>query len=193
MAIAAELTNVVRSQWWVLVVRGVLGIAFGILFIFYPHISLVALIYLFGAYALVDGIFAAVQALRLGVHSDRWWPLLFEAVIGIAVGIVFFRFTGLSAVAVAFTIAVWAIATGIFEIVAAFRFGGSGGNGGAPWLLGLGGLLSIIVGVLFAVAPIAALLAYVIVLGIYAMIFGVVLIVWGFRLRSSAPAAAAAA
>lgn len=190
MALAAELTNVVRDHWWILVVRGVLGIGFGILFIFYPHITLIALIYLFGAYALVDGIFAAVQALRLGVHSDRWWPLLFEAIIGIAVGIVFFRFTGLSAVAVAFTISVWAIATGIFEIVAAFRFGGSGG---APWLLGLGGVLSIVVGVLFAIAPLAALLAYVIVLGIYAMIFGVVLIVWGFRLRSAAPAAAAAA
>jgi uncharacterized membrane protein HdeD (DUF308 family) len=153
MAIAVELANAIRDHWWILVVRGILGIAFGALFIFYPQISLVALIYLFGAYALVDGIFAAVQALRLGVHSDRWWPLLF--------------------------------ATGIFEIVAAFRFGG---NGGAPWLLGLGGALSIIVGVLFAIAPIAALLAYVFVLGIYAIIFGVMLIVWGFRLRSASPA-----
>jgi uncharacterized membrane protein HdeD (DUF308 family) len=190
MAIASELVNVIRDHWWVLVVRGVLGIAFGALFIFYPQISLVALIYLFGAYALVDGIFAGVQALRLGVHSDRWWPLLFEAIVGIAVGIVFFRFTGLSAVAVAFTISVWAIATGIFEIVAAFRFGGSGG---AQWLLGLGGVLSIVVGVLFAIAPIAALLAYVLVLGIYAIIFGIMMIVWGFRLRSTGETAATAA
>jgi len=182
MAIASELVNVIHDHWWVLVARGVLGVGFGVLFIFYPGISLVAFIYLFGAYALVDGIFAAVQALRLGVHSDRWWPLLFEAIVGIAVGIVFFRFTGLSAVAVAFTISVWAIATGIFEIVAAFRFGGSGG---APWLLGLGGGLSIVVGVLFAIAPIAALLAYVLVLGIYAIIFGIMMIVWGFRLRSA--------
>jgi uncharacterized membrane protein HdeD (DUF308 family) len=189
MAIASELVNVIRDHWWVLVIRGVIGIAFGALFIFYPQISLVALIYLFGAYALVDGVFAAAQALRLGVHSDRWWPLLFEAIVGIAVGIVFFRFTGLSAVAVAFTISVWAIATGIFEIVAAFRFGGSGG---ATWLLGLGGVLSIVVGVLFAIAPLAALLAYVLVLGIYAIIFGVMMIVWGFRLRSASPAAAPA-
>lgn len=188
MLVASELSNAIRDHWWVLVIRGIVGIAFGVLFIVYPQISLVALIYLFGAYALIDGIFAAVQALRLGVHSDRWWPLLFEAIIGIAVGIVFFRFTGLSAVAVAFTIAVWAIATGIFEIVAAFRFGGSGG---APWLLGLGGVLSIIVGVLFSIAPIAALLAYVLVLGVYAIIFGVMMIVWGFRLRSSAPVTSA--
>jgi len=188
MLVAGELSNAIRDHWWVLVIRGVVGIAFGVLFIVYPQISLVALIYLFGAYALIDGIFAAVQALRLGVHSDRWWPLLFEAIIGIAVGIVFFRFTGLSAVAVAFTIAVWAIATGIFEIVAAFRFGGSGG---APWLLGLGGVLSIIVGVLFSIAPIAALLAYVLVLGVYAIIFGVMMIVWGFRLRSSPPVTSA--
>jgi uncharacterized membrane protein HdeD (DUF308 family) len=190
MAIAAGLlTKTIRDHWWVLLIRGIIGIIFGALFLFYPEASLVAFIYLFGAYAFVDGIFAAIQALRLGVHSDRWWPLLFEAIVGIAVGIVFFRFTGLSAVAIAFTIAVWAIATGIFEIVAAFRFEG---GGGAPWLLGLGGVLSIIVGVIFAIAPGPALLAYVWVIGIYAIIFGVMLIVWAFRLRTSTDAPAAA-
>lgn len=182
MAIAAELVKVVADHWWVLLLRGIVGIIFGALFIFYPGITLVALLYLFGAYALVDGVFALVQAFRLGIHSDRWWPLIFEAVIGIVVGIVFFRFTGLSALVVAFTIAVWAIATGILELVAAFRMGG----GGAPWLLGVGGILSIIVGILFAVAPLPALLAYVWVLGIYAIVFGVMLIVWAFRLRSTA-------
>jgi uncharacterized membrane protein HdeD (DUF308 family) len=186
MAIAAELVKVVRDHWWVLLLRGIVGIIFGALFIFYPGITLVALLYLFGAYALVDGVFALFQAFRLGIHSDRWWPLLFESVIGIVVGVVFFRFTGLSALAVAFTIAVWAIATGILELVAAFRMGG---GGGAPWLLGVGGILSIIVGILFAVAPLPALLAYVWVLGIYAIVFGAMLIVWAFRLRSTAAVA----
>jgi uncharacterized membrane protein HdeD (DUF308 family) len=189
MAIAAELVKVVSDHWWVLLLRGVVGIIFGALFIFYPGITLVAFLYLFGAYALVDGVFALFQAFRLGIHSDRWWPLLFESVIGIVVGIVFFRFTGLSALAVAFTIAVWAIATGILELVAAFRMGG---GGGAPWLLGVGGVLSIIVGILFAVAPLPALLAYVWVLGIYAIVFGAMLIVWAFRLRSAAPVVGAA-
>lgn len=190
MAVAAELVKNIRDHWWVLLLRGIVGIVFGVLFIYYPGQSLVALIYVFGAYAIVDGVFAAIQALRLGVHNDRWWPLLFEAIVGIAVGIVFFRFTGLSAVAVAFTIAVWAIATGIFEIVAAFRFEG---GGGAPWLLGLGGVLSIIVGILFAIAPVPALLAYVWVLGIYAIIFGIAMIVWSFRLKSQAPTTSTAA
>jgi uncharacterized membrane protein HdeD (DUF308 family) len=189
MAIAAELVKVVSDHWWVLLLRGIVGIIFGALFIFYPEITLVAFLYLFGAYALVDGVFALFQAFRLGIHSDRWWPLLFESVIGIVVGVVFFRFTGLSALAVAFTIAVWAIATGILELVAAFRMGG---GGGAPWLLGVGGVLSIIVGILFAVAPLPALLAYVWVLGIYAIVFGAMLIVWAFRLRSAAPVVGAA-
>ncbi|HME82515.1 MAG TPA: HdeD family acid-resistance protein [Candidatus Eremiobacteraceae bacterium] len=188
MALAAEVVGTIADHWWVLLIRGIVGIIFGALFIFYPGITLVALLYLFGAYALVDGVFALIQAFRLGVHSDRWWPLIFEAIVGVAVGIVFFRFTGLSAVVVAFVIAVWAITTGIFELVAAFRFGGSGG---APWLLGIGGVLSIIVGIIFAWAPIEALLAYVWVLGIYAIIFGVMLIVWSFRLRSAAPTAPA--
>ncbi len=188
MALAADIVGAIADHWWVLLIRGIIGIIFGALFIFYPGITLVALLYLFGAYALVDGAFALIQAFRLGVHSDRWWPLIFEAIVGIAVGIVFFRFTGLSAVVVAFVIAVWAIATGIFELVAAFRFGG---GGGAPWLLGLGGGLSIIVGIIFAWAPIEALLAYVWVLGIYAIIFGAMLIVWSFRLRQASPAAAA--
>jgi len=97
----------------------------------------------------------------------------------------FFRFTGMSAEVVAYVIAIWAIATGILEIVAAFRFGG---QGSAPWLLGLAGILSIIVGLIFAVAPIPGLLAYVIVLGIYAIIFGILMVVWAFRLRSTGKA-----
>jgi len=184
MAITSELAAVVRNHWWVVVWRGVVGIIFGLLFIFFPTGSLLALIYLFGAYAFVDGIFALIQALRLGVHSDRWWPLIFEAIVGIAVGIVFFRFPALSAVAIAFTIAIWAFATGIFEIVSAFRIG----SGGAPWLLGLGGLLSLAVGVLFTWMPLRALPAFVWVLGVYAIVFGVMLVVLGFRLRFSAPA-----
>ena len=182
MALAAEFATAVRDHWWVLVVRGVIGVIFGLLFLFYPGQSLLVLIYLFGAYALVDGLFALIQAFRLGVHSDRWWPLILEAVIGVAVGIVFFRFPGLSAVAIAFTIAIWAFATGIFEIVSAFRIG----SGGAPWLLGLGGVLSIVVGVLFTLMPVTALLAYVWVLGIYAIIFGIMIAVLGFRLKGSA-------
>ena len=113
------------------------------------------------------------------------FPYYVALFFGIAVGIVFFRFPGLSAVAIAFTIAVWAIATGIFEVVAAFRFEG---GGGAPWLLGLGGVLSIVVGILFAVAPGPALLAYVWVIGVYAIVFGVMMIVWSFRLKAPAPA-----
>lgn len=185
MALATELVDAIRQHWWVLVVRGLVGVAFGALFIFYPKLTLDVLLYLFGAYAFLDGLFALIQAFRLGVHSDRWWPLIFEATVGIAVGIVFFRFTGLSSLAVAFTIAIWAIATGVFELVAAFRFGDK--SGGAPWLLGLAGVLSIVVGVIFAVAPLTALLAYVLVLGIYAIIFGVLLIVWGIRVRAGAP------
>jgi len=168
----------------VLVLRGLVGIAFGLAFLFYPKTSLLALLYLFGAYALVDGVFALIQALRLGVHSDRWWPMIFEAIVGIAVGVLFFRFPNLSALAIAFTIAIWAFATGIFEIVAAFRIGSSG----SPWLLGLGGVLSIVVGVLFTLVPATALIASVWVLGIYAIVFGIMIVVLGFRLRTSATA-----
>ncbi len=191
MAIAQGLFDAVQSHWWVLLVRGIVGVVFGLLFMFYPGMSLLALIYLFGAYALVDGVFALIQMFRLGVHSDRFWPLLFEAIVGIAVGIIFFRFPGFSALTVAFVIAIWAIATGIFELVAAFRYDDAGGS---RWLLGLGGVLSIIVGILFAVAPAPALLAYVWVLGIYAVIFGIMLIVWSLRLKGAKlPGAAAAA
>jgi uncharacterized membrane protein HdeD (DUF308 family) len=190
MAIASEIFSAIADHWWVLLIRGIVGIIFGLLFIFFPGHSLLALLYVFGAYALIDGVFALIQAFRLGVHSDRWWPLIFEAIVGIAVGVVLFRFTTIGAIAVAFTIAIWAIATGIFELVAAFRFGG---GGGAPWLLGLGGVLSIIVGLIFVFAPIGALLAYVIVLGVYAIIFGILMIVWSFRLRGASPAAAASA
>src|SRR5260370_17152085 len=115
--VMAELATTVADQWWVLLVRGMIGIVFGALFIFYPSITLVALLYLFGAYALVDGVFALIQAFRLGIHSDRWWPLVFEAIVGIPVGIVFFRFTGFSPLSVAFLIPIWPIPPALFDLL----------------------------------------------------------------------------
>jgi uncharacterized membrane protein HdeD (DUF308 family) len=162
--------------WWVMALRGLLAVLFGLAAFFWPGITLVALVFLFGAYALVDGVLAIVSAFRGG----EWWPLLLEGVIGIAAGVAAFVWPGITALALLYVIAVWAIVTGVLEVVAAIRLRREIEN---EWLLGLGGALSILLGVIMVAVPGAGALGLVWAIGAYALLFGAMLIVLGFRLR----------
>jgi uncharacterized membrane protein HdeD (DUF308 family) len=162
--------------WWAVALRGLLAVLFGLAAFFWPGITLVTLVFLFGAYALVDGVFALVSAFR----ADDRWPLLFEGVVGIAAGVVAFVWPGITALALLYLIAAWAIITGILEIVAAVRLRKVIEN---EWLLALGGVASIILGVILVVAPGAGALGLVWAIGAYAILFGIALIALGFRLR----------
>ncbi len=164
------------SKWWVLAVRGILGILFGIVALVYPGITLAALVLVLGAYAVVDGVFALFAAVG-GVGNDRLWYVL-EGIIGIGLGILIFSFPGISERALIFVIAAWAILTGVLEIIAGFELPLS-----RDWLLALAGLASVVFGVLVLFNPAAGALAIVWLIGIYALVFGVVLLVLGFRLR----------
>jgi uncharacterized membrane protein HdeD (DUF308 family) len=167
---------VLARNWWALALRGLLAVLFGLAAFLWPGISLVALVTLFGAYALVDGIFAIVSAFR----TSEWWPLLLEGIAGIAAGVITFLWPGITAFALVYLIAAWAIVTGIFEIIAAVRLRKAIEN---EWLLGLGGLASVALGVIMIAAPGAGALGLVWAIGAYALVFGVTLIALGFRLR----------
>src|ERR671932_483592 len=112
---------ILARNWWVLALRGLAAILFGIAALVVPHIALVVLIALFGAYALVDGIFAIVSAVRAAERHMRWWPLLVEGVAGIVIGVLTFVWPGLTTLVLLYFIASWAIVTGVFEILAAVR------------------------------------------------------------------------
>ncbi len=171
-------TNLSHS-WWVLVLRGLAAIIFGILAYIWPGLTFTVLVLFFGAYALWDGVFALIGAFR--TDSDRRWALVVEGLVGIAAGVVAFIWTGAATLAMLYVIAAWALVTGVMEIVAAIRLREEIHG---EWLLLLGGLLSVVFGVLIAIFPLAGLLAVTWMIAAYAIIFGVLLIALGIRVRS---------
>src|SRR3954463_12198609 len=94
-------------HWWVLALRGVLAILFGLIAFVWPGITLIALVLLFGAYALLDGLFALFAAAGAAGRHERWGALLLEGVAGIAAGVVTFIWPGMTALALAYVIAFW--------------------------------------------------------------------------------------
>jgi uncharacterized membrane protein HdeD (DUF308 family) len=168
-------------NWWILVLRGVAAVIFGCLAFVWPSITLAVLVLFFGAYALVDGIFAIVAALSGRGGHERWWVLLLEGLAGIAAGIMTFFWPAITEVVLLFLIAVWAIATGLVEIIAAVSLRKEMKG---EWLLFLSGVASVVFGVLLFARPGAGALAVVWLIGAYALLFGVLMIGFGFRLRT---------
>lgn len=165
--------------WWSFALRGVLAILFGLVAIVWPDITLGALVILFGAYTLVDGIFAIVGAMLSG-RDGRWLPLLVVGLAGVLVGLVTLIWPGLSALALIYLVAAWAIAIGLFQIVGAFEMRKRITN--EVWLI-LSGVLSVLIGLYIAVFPGDGAVALVLLIGFYAIVFGVLLIMLGLNLR----------
>lgn len=163
-------------KWWVVALRGLLAILFGIVALVYPGVTLVALALVFGAYAFLDGVFAIFSAIGHGAREAVWYVL--EGLLGIAVGVATFFYPGLTAQALVYLVGLWAILTGIFEVIAGFELPIS-----KDWLLVLAGAASVIFGVLIFVNPGSGALAVVWLIGLYAVVFGVTMLVFGFRLR----------
>ena len=166
--------------WWLVVLRGVLAIAFGLLAALLPSLTLFALVMMFGAYALVEGVFNLIAAFRRAGGERPWWALVLEGLVSIAAGVVAFVLPGLTALALVYLIAAWAMLTGILEIVAAVKLRQKIRG---EWWLALSGVLSVAFGVLVMLFPGAGALALVLWIAAYAIIFGVLLIALGVRLR----------
>jgi uncharacterized membrane protein HdeD (DUF308 family) len=169
------------SHWWVLVLRGVAAVVFGVLALLYPPGAIAALVVLFGAYAIVDGIFNIVAAVRTPRGGERWGWLLFEGIISVVAGLVTLFWPGPTALALVLLIGAWSLVTGIAEIAAAIRLRKTIEG---EWLLGLSGVLSIAFGILVFIAPGAGAVAIAIWIGAYAIAFGALLIALGVKLRS---------
>jgi uncharacterized membrane protein HdeD (DUF308 family) len=177
------LATILQRTWWVVLVRGLAAIAFGILTWMQPGISLATLVLFFGAYSLVDGVFGAWAAIAGRKEHESWWVLLLQGLLGVAVGVMTFVAPGVTAIALLFYIAIWAIATGVLEIVAAVRLRKEIEG---EWLLGLGGLASVAFGVLLMAQPGAGALTLLWLIAAYAVVFGVLLVVLAFKARGFA-------
>ena len=171
---------VLARNWWALVLRGVLAIVFGVLAFVNPGITLATLVLLFGAYSLVDGVFAIIAGLRAAQRHERWWPFALEGLACIVVGLFTFVAPAATAFALLMLVSAWAIVTGVFRIAAAIRLRKEIQG---EWLLILNGLLSVVFGIVIIARPGAGLVTLVWLIGMYAIIFGVILVALGFRLR----------
>jgi uncharacterized membrane protein HdeD (DUF308 family) len=168
------------QNWWALVVRGIAAILFGILAFARPGITLVALIIIFAAYAIIDGIFAIAAAINASRAEERWWALLLEGLCGIIAGTLAFVLPGITAVFFLYVIAFWALATGIFELITAVRLRKVISD---DWLMAFSGIVSVLFGALLLIAPGAGALALIWWIGAYAFVFGILLLLFGIRLR----------
>lgn len=173
-----SILGALSENWWALALRGLLALLFGLLVLLWPGPGLLALVFLFGAYAIVDGALAVVAGVR-GTAGPRWL-LVVEGVIGVLAGIVAFAWPGITALALLYVVAFWAVFGGIAEIASAVALRREIED---EWALALGGVLSIIFGVLLAVLPGVGLLSLVWLVGVYAIVFGIALIVLAFRVR----------
>lgn len=171
-------------DWWIIALQGVAAIVFGVLALVWPGITLLALVFLFAAYALVDGVLALVRGIgrgREGRGPDGW--RIARGVVGIAAGVVAFAMPGITAYALLILIAAWAIVSGAIELGAAYRLRHVIRG---EWLLALDGAVAIIFGIVLIVLPSAGALAVVWLIGVFAIASGVILLALAMRLRDRA-------
>ncbi len=175
--------NMLAKNWWLVALRGVLAILFGVLVFLFPALALQTLVLLFAAYALVDGVVTVWTAIQH--HTEpNWWVHLLEGAVGILAGIVAITYPAITALILLYIIAAWAIFTGVFEIWAAIELRKQIEN---EFWLGLSGVLSILFGVVLFLFPGAGALAVLSLIAAYSVIFGVVMVVLAFRLRGTDP------
>ena len=171
--------NLTRN-WWLVLMRGLLAILFGLGALFWPGLTWVLLIYIFGVYAIMDGVIALLTGIVRSKYSPRWWVFLLEGLVSIAAGVIAIVQPGTTGLILVLVMAAWAIITGVLEIAAAIRLRKEITN---EWLLGFGGFVSIAFGILLFFQPAAGSLVITLMVGAYALMFGVVLVMLAFRLR----------
>src|SRR5215204_1549473 len=167
-------------NWWAVALRGLLGISFGTIALIMPGATMLSLVLVFAAYALVDGILAIVSAVRAARHREKWVWLTLEGIVNIVTAAVAVLLPGLTVVVFVLLIAFWALLSGGLMLGAAFRLQPDHGRG---WLI-FGGIVSIIYGVLLVIAPLIGALVLTWWIGAYALVFGIALLVLAFKLRA---------
>ena len=172
------------QHWWAMVLRGVIAILFGIIALAAPGTVLLSLAFLFGIYLLADGVLGLVGTVRTVSAHGHWVALLAEAVVNILMGLIALFIPGTAVLFFVLIMAAWALISGGLMLSAAVRLHISHGR----WWLALGGIVSLIWGMMLIAAPLMGAVVLAWWLGIYAIIFGVALLASGWRLHGQRPA-----
>jgi uncharacterized membrane protein HdeD (DUF308 family) len=172
--------NILASYWWMLLIRGILWILFGLFAFTHPTISIVALTIYIGMLFIVDGAANVVSAIGGRKEEEHWWMLLLAGLAAIGVGILAILNPVITALALVFYLAVWAVATGLLEIGAAIRLRKE--ISGEIWLI-LAGVVSVAFGMILVAHPVWGALAMLWFIALFALIFGTILVVLALRAR----------
>ena len=175
--------NILEKTWWIFLVRGVIAIIFGIAAFAWPAPTIAILVLIAGAYLFFDGVIGIVNSIRYRHQVSGWWWWLLESALGLVLGVLMFVAPALTAYALVLIVAFWAVFGGVFRIIAAVQFRRHIDGG---WLLGLGGVLSILFGILLFVMPTAGIVSLAWLIGLWAVAFGALFIALAFRLRNAA-------
>lgn len=176
-----ENSALLADHWWVLALRGLCGVLFGVIALALPGVTMISLVWLFAAYLLTDGVLAIVAAVRAARRRDRWGLLALEGLANLVAGVLAFLWPGITVLALVFLTAAWGIVSGALMVGSAFRLTVRHGR----WWMVASGVLSIVWGVLIIVFPIAGAVVLTLWIGAYALLFGVLVLVLAFRLRSN--------
>src|SRR5262245_4170673 len=173
--------NLMIQNWWAIALRGLVAVLFGIAAFMWPDITLWVLAPLFGAYAMINGIFAVIEAFGRDVSRERWRPLLFEGVVSVVVGAMILIWPGLTTMGLLFLIAFWAIMTGIFEIITAVKLRHEIRG---EWLMALIAILSMAFGLLLLAFPVRGVFSVILMIRAFVFAIGALMIALAFKLRS---------
>lgn len=180
MGFDGDFLGLVSKYWWVMLLRGGLAVVFGIIAVVWPGITLLGLIWLFGAYAIGDGAVEIWSGIRNRQRHDRWWVEILIGLAGIVAGILVISWPGLSTLALMYLIAAWMVVMGVFQVIYAIRVRKEISN---EFWIGLSGVLSVALGLFFFAFPGDGAISLVWLIGIYSIFFGVLLVIFAFRAR----------
>jgi uncharacterized membrane protein HdeD (DUF308 family) len=175
-----RLGPVLAKDWWLLALRGLLGVIFGIIALIMPVATILALVLLFSAYMLVDGCFALYTAARAMRRRESWGMPLIHGIVNIVTAGIAFFWPGITVIAFVLLLAAWSIVSGCLMLTAAYNVEVRYGRG---WLA-FGAIISLLFGFLMIIAPLIGAVVLTWWLGAYSLVFGVALIVLAFRLRA---------
>ena len=168
------------KNWWLFLARGILALILGIFALFFPEVVYLSLVLIVGVFALVNGAIALFSAFTSNAKSEHWWWIILEGALGVSLGLLtFFRPVAMAEVWM-ILIAVWAVLTGILEIITAVALRKV--IQGEIWMI-LGGVVSLLFGVLLLIYPTAGAIAIGFIIGIFAVLFGVFFILLAFRMK----------
>ncbi len=172
--------TLVSRKWWALVLRGALAILLGVLAFLWPSHTLKALFMLVGLFLILDGFITSGLALSHRKGVTRWWIFLIEGIAGLLVGLFAFIWPQTVAVVVVTLLGIWALITGVLEILAGVRLRAMMEG---EWLMISVGILSLAFGLLLILIPASAVVALLWLVAVYFILFGIVLVVLGLKVR----------